>query len=100
LNGYSLAIRLELQSPGIQILSGANTLYNSSITIHGIIMIFFSVMPILIGGFGNLIVPLQLGTSEMAFPRLNNLSVWFLILSLITALFASGLLLPSLSGPG
>jgi cytochrome c oxidase subunit 1 len=41
---------------------------------HGLIMIFFSIMPILIGGFGNFMVPLQLGTAELAFPRVNNLA--------------------------
>ncbi len=97
---YSLIVRLELQSPGTQILSGSTAFYNSSITMHGLIMIFFSVMPILIGGFGNLMLPLQLGTSEMVFPRLNNISLWLLIFSLIVALFAIGLLSPDLPGPG
>ena len=57
-------------------------------------MIFFSVMPILIGGFGNFIVPLQLGTCELAFPRINNLAVWLLVMSFICANFATGLLIP------
>jgi len=44
------------------------------VTAHALIMIFFMVMPILIGGFGNIFLPILLGTSDMAFPRLNNLS--------------------------
>jgi heme/copper-type cytochrome/quinol oxidase subunit 1 len=71
---YSTIIRLELAAPGHQILGGAVHYYTVVMTAHGIIMIFFFVMPVLIGGFGNYFVPLHLMTSEMAFPRLNALS--------------------------
>ena len=73
--GYSLSviIRLELGLSGFLISSSIQ--YNSCITFHALYMIFFMLMPILIGGFGNLLLPLFLCCNDMIFPRLNALSV-------------------------
>jgi len=91
----SMLIRLELMNPGIQYFADFQ-FYNVLVTGHGFIMVFFVVMPALIGGFGNWFVPLMIGAPDMAFPRMNNVSFWLVaaaFVMLMVSAFTQG-------GPG
>ena len=71
----ALVVRSELAVPGMQFLD--QDTYNQAFTMHGTIMLFLFIIPVL-SGFANYIVPLQLGAPDMAFPRINALSFWLL----------------------
>lgn len=90
----SIIMRAELHAPGVQILTDANGganghFYNVMVTLHGLLMMFFVIIPAMFGGFGNYFVPLLIGAPDVAFPRLNALSYW---------LFMGGVVLAILSG--
>jgi cytochrome c oxidase subunit 1 len=91
----ALVIRSELAVPGLQFLD-ENT-YNQTFTMHGTIMLFLFIIPVL-SGFGNYIVPLQLGAPDMAFPRINALSFW--LLPVAAAMIFSGYLFGGAAAEG
>jgi hypothetical protein len=76
-------IRLELAYPGVGIFAGDSLQYLSLVTAHGVIMVFFMIMPLMFGAFANFLLPTQLGVHDVAFPRLNSAAFWFLPAGLI-----------------
>lgn len=90
--GIRVIIRLELGNR--ERLLGDDNLYNTFVTAHALLIIFFIVIPILIGGFGNWFLPIIITSPDIAFPRLNNFRFWLLPASL------SLLLLSALVGKG
>ena len=108
---FTVYMRLELMEPGVQYmcLEGARFiadsasectpnghLWNVMITYHGVLMMFFVVIPALFGGFGNYFMPLHIGAPDMAFPRMNNLSFWMYVAG--TSLGVASLLAPGGNG--
>ena len=96
----SIAMRLELAEPGLQYFTNPH-MYNVFVTGHGLIMVFFMVMPSTMGGFGNWFMPLMIGAPDMAFPRMNNVSFWLLpvaLILLLTSMFVEGP--PGMNGVG
>ena len=104
---FTVYMRLELMDPGVQYMCLENLdrvanaaaiaagdctpnghLWNVLITAHGILMMFFVVIPALFGGFGNYFMPLMIGAPDMAFPRLNNLSYWMYVTGSILAVLS------------
>lgn len=83
--GMALAtiIRLEMAYPGVGILAGDSLQYLSVVTAHAVVMVFFMIMPLKFGAFGNFLLPTQLGVHDVAFPRLNSAAFWFLPAGLI-----------------
>ena len=85
----SLIIRVELYSSGNRIIPPENqNIYNVTITLHGLIMIFFLVMPSLFGGFGNYFSVIYQGSNEIIFPRINNFSILLLVFSYVILSFS------------
>jgi cytochrome c oxidase subunit 1 len=92
---FTVYMRMELMHPGVQymceegmrltaaaageVCTPNGHLWNVTVTAHGILMMFFVVIPALFGGFGNYFMPLQIGAPDMAFPRMNNLSFWLYV---------------------
>jgi len=72
----AMVIRAELFSPGLQFVT--NEQYNQMFTMHGTLMLFLFATPLFVG-FGNVIMPLQIGSPDVAFPRLNMVSYWFFL---------------------
>jgi len=82
----SILMRTEIMSSSIRILTYENQqfYYYIIITLHGLIMIFFLIMPYLYSGIGNTFIPLYLGVTDVAYPRINNISILLIPLAYLS----------------
>lgn len=76
--GSSIRIIIRLELGSCNSLINNDQIYNTLVTSHAFIIIFFIVIPFIIGGFGNFLVPLMLGSPDIAYPRINNIRFWLL----------------------
>lgn len=76
--GSSIRIIIRLELSSCDSIINNDQIYNTLVTRHAFIIIFFIVIPFIIGGFGNFLVPLILGSPDMAYPRINNIRFWLL----------------------
>ena len=108
---FTVYMRMELMHPDVQYLCMEGSrfiadpsagctpnghLWNVLVTGHGILMMFFVIIPALFGGFGNYFMPLHIGAPDMAFPRMNNLSYWLYVAG--TSLAIASVVSPSEGG--
>ena len=83
----ALLMRTQLAAPNSALVSPAT--YDELFTLHGLTMIFFFVIPMTTGAFGNYLIPLMIGARDMAFPRLNALGYWVFLASRVFLYAAS-----------
>jgi heme/copper-type cytochrome/quinol oxidase subunit 1 len=67
---------MELAHPGSPFFKGDSLKYLQVITAHGLIMVFFVVVPLIFGGFANFLIPYHIGSKDVAYPRLNSIGFW------------------------
>ena len=103
--GMALLLRWQLAYPSTQVMPNGDVgnpislpfinpqFYNALFTMHATVMVFLVVMPLLIGAFGNYLIPLKIGAGDMAFPLINELSYWVYVLSgvvMLAGFFVAG----------
>lgn len=86
----SIWIRLEMNFQGLAIVRKVKELnfYNHVISVHGLVMLFAFIMPVAIGGYGNLLLPVMIGSAELTMPRLNGVSYWLYFMGAVTLVIA------------
>src|SRR5512133_480401 len=82
---FAMVLRLELLTPGPTIIEALT--YNRMFTLHGLVMIFMFMIPAIPGVFGNFFLPIMLGAKDVAFPKLNLLSLYLYVIGASIALY-------------
>lgn len=83
----SVLMRNELSQPSNEVLTSQD-FYYIFITLHGVIMIFFLVMPSLFSGFGNYFLPILIGSPEVSYPRMNNVALFLMPVAFIIVIIS------------